>query len=237
MSDSPAQPTPRRDFLARVATTAAVVIASSAIAAPLAVSDGRAEGLPRESAHPDFDDSWTQRVRAAKHRAVFDSPNVGDGLALEHAAVFMDNYHEMFGTSDPDTVAVVVLRHEGTVMATNDAIWDKYAFGKRTTTKDPVTGDETKRNPFARIGADDKYALVSPGASLSALSARGVILLACNRALMHFATEEAKKRNQDVEKTRAEFRTGLLPGVILQPSGIYAVTRAQEAGCTFLKST
>lgn len=236
MSDSPAQPTPRRDFLARVATTAAVVIASSAIAAPLAASDGPAS-RSGDPVPPDFDDSWTQRVRAAKHRAVFDSPSVGEGLALEHAAIFMDNYHEMFGTGDPDSVAVVVIRHDGIALATNDAIWEKYQLGKRTTTKDPVTGEEAKRNPFALIGAGDKHALISPGASFSTLLARGVILLACNRALMYLASQEAKARNQDVEKTRAEFRAGLLPGVTLQPSGIYAVTRAQEAGCAFVKST
>jgi intracellular sulfur oxidation DsrE/DsrF family protein len=238
MSDTQPQLTPRRAFLARVATTAAVVIASSAVATPLAAATVRRdETMPRDHAPPDFDDSWTQRVRAAKHRAVLDSPAVGDGLALEQAGIFMDGYHEMFGTSDAETIPVVVLRHEGVVMATNDAMWERYEFGKRTKTKDPVTGEETKRNPFVRIGADDRHALISAGASLSALAARGVILLACNRALMHLASEEAKTRNQDVEQTRAEFRAGLLPGVILQPSGIYAVTRAQEAGCTFLKST
>jgi hypothetical protein len=29
----------------------------------------------------------------------------------------------------------------------------------------------------------------------------------------------------------------VLPGVILQPTGVYAVLRAQEAGCAFFKST
>lgn len=238
MSHSQPQPTPRRDFIARVATTAAVVIASSAAATPLAAATVRRDdGAPTGHAPPDFDDTWTQRVRDAKHRAVFDSPGIGDGLALGQALIFMDNYHEMFGTTDAETVPVVVMRHGGTAMAVNDALWAKYELGEASKLEDPVTGKYATRNPFFKVDADDKRTELAPGASLSALAARGVILLACNRALMHFATSAAKKRNQDVEQTKAEFRAAVLPGVILQPSGIYAVTRAQEAGCTFIKST
>jgi intracellular sulfur oxidation DsrE/DsrF family protein len=235
VSDSLPSHTPRRDFLARMAATAAVVIAGAAQPASLSAAESGA-GIARRPS-PDFDDSWTDRVRAAKHRVVLDSPDVGDGLALEHATVFMDNYHQMFGTGDAETVPVVVMRHMGTMLAMNDALWEKYGLGARAKLKDPVSGEETKRNPFVRVGADDKFALISPAATLPALHARGVVLLACNRALMHFADQRAKERNADVESVRAEFRAGLVPGVILQPSGVYAVIRAQEAGCGFLKST
>ena len=235
MPDSPAPDTPRREFLARVAaTTAAVVIGGSAHSMPLGAL--AAAGTATRTS-PGFDDSWTERVRAAKHRVVFDSPGVGDGIALEQATVFMDNYHEMFGTSDAETVPVVVMRHMGTMLAMGDALWEKYGIGARAKLKDPVTGDETKRNPFVRVGAGDKFALIGPAATLPALRERGVVLLACNRALMHFAAERAKERNADVEEVRAEFRAGLVPGVILQPSGIYAVSRAQEVGCGVIKSS
>ena len=236
MSDS--RNTPRRRFLTRAAAaTAAVVASSTAAATPLAAAIERGAGAVRNPLSSDFDDTWTERVRAAKHRAVFDSPAVGDGLALEHASVFMDNYHEMFGTTDAETVAVVVMRHMGTALAVNDALWAKYQLGKFVGFKDPDTSKDAVRNIFFRIGADAKNSPISAGASLSSLSSRGAVLLACNRALMHLATTEATKRKQDLEKTKAEFRAAVLPGVILQPSGIYAVTRAQEAGCAFIKST
>jgi hypothetical protein len=191
----------------------------------------------RAPSSPDFDDSWTARVRAAAHRAVFDSPDVADGLALGHAAVFMDNYHEMFGTNDADTVSVVVLRHQGTVIAMGDALWEKYELGKRTKLVDPVTGEVAKRNPFVNVSRDDKHALIEPDCTLPTLRARGAVLLACNRALMHFATQKAREMKLDVDDVKAEFRNGLVPGVILQPSGIYAVVRAQEAGCGVVRST
>ena len=231
--------TPRRSFLARAAAAAAAFAAGSAAATtPLAAAAiERTPGATRSPLSPDFDDTWTERVRAAKHRAVFDSPAVGGGLALEHALVFMNNYHEMFGTSDAETVPVVVMRHMGTALAVNDALWAKYELGKLVSFKDPDTSKDAVRNIFFRIGADAKNSPISAEASLSSLAARGAVLLACNRALMHLATNEATKRKQDLEQTKAEFRAAVLPGVILQPSGIYAATRAQEAGCAFIKST
>lgn len=231
-------PTPRREFLARAATTAAVIVAGSACASPLGAAGVSAEdAMHRGPASPDFDDTWTAQVRAAAHKAVFDSPDVSDGLALGHAAVFMDNYHEMFGTRDADTVPVIVLRHQGTVIAMGDALWDKYELGKRTKLVDPVTGDEARRNPFVNVGKDDKHALIEPGCTLPALRARGAVLLACNRALMHFAAQKAKEMKLNEDEVKAEFRAGLVPGVILQPSGIYAQIRAQEAGAELVKST
>ena len=237
MTDS--RNTPRRNFLTRVAAATAAVAASSAAATtPLAAAAiDRGTGTARNPLSSDFDDSWTARVRAAKHRAVFDSPAVGDGLALEHASVFMNNYREMFGATDAETVAVVVMRHMGTALAVNDALWAKYELGKLVSVKDPDTSKDAVRNIFFRIGADAKNSPVSPESSLSSLAARGAVLLACNRALMHLATTEATKRKQDLEQTKAEFRAAVLPGVLLQPSGIYAATRAQEAGCAFIKST
>ena len=237
MSQDP-NPTPRREFLARAATTAAIMVAGSACASPLAAATVNPDDVRhRASASPEFDDTWTTRVRAAAHKAVFDSPSVEDGLALGHAAAFMDNYHEMFGTSDADTVPVIVMRHQGTVLAMGDALWDKYELGKRTKLVDPTTGDVAKRNPFVTVGKDDTHAVIEAGSTLPALRARGAVLLACNRALMFFAEQKARELKLNVDDVKAEFRAGLVPGVILQPSGIYAVVRAQEAGAGLVRST
>ena len=232
MSDSTPPATPRREFLARAAAAAGAVVVGTSCASPLAAAPARVAA--RSAA---FDDSWAARVGAAKHRAVFDSPGVDDGLALEHALTYLTGFQEMFDTRDADMGVVVVLRHAGTVMAMGDALWDKYELGKFTKTKDPGTGVEARRNPFLSIAPGKEDSSISAGATLPALRARGVVLLACNKALMNFAGREAKKRGQDVEATRAEMRAGLVPGVLLQPSGIYATMRAQEVGCGFIKSS
>ena len=225
----------RRDFLAQVAT-AAVVMAGTACAAPLSAAAGHATPA-RSSGTAPFDDSWSLRVKAAAHRAVFDSPGIEDGLALTHATFFMQGYQEQFGAGDGAVVPVVVMRHQGTPMALGDALWEKYALGERTKVKDPRTGKEALRNPFIHVEKDDRRALVSQAASLEGLHASGVILLACNKAAMRIAGEVAQKFGKDADEVRAEFRNGLAPGVLLQPSGIYAVLRAQDVGCAFIKST
>ena len=210
-------------------------MAGTACAAPLSAAAG---GTSRAaSLAAPFDDTWTLRVKAARHRAVFDSPAVDDGLALMHATFFMSGYEEQLGARGNDVVPVVVLRHLGTPMALGDALWEKYALGERAKVKDPRTGKDALRNPFIHVEKDEKGALVPQAASLEGLRASGAIVLACNKAAMRIAGEIAKKFGKDAEEVRAEFRAGLAPGVVLQPSGIYAVLRAQDAGCAFIKST
>ncbi len=233
---APKNPSPdRREFLTHVATAAALV-AGAACAAPLA-----AESLPASRSRPSkgapFDDSWTRRVAAAKHRAVMDSPGIEDGLALMHATYFMQGFREQLDVGASDILAVVVLRHQGTVIALTDSLWERYAIGERYKVKDPATGKDALRNPFLRVSKDDTNALVPPEASLEGLLASGAVLLACNKAAMRLAGQVAQKYNRNADEVRAEFRDGIVPGVLLQPSGIYATLRAQEVGCAFIKST
>lgn len=236
MSESKSQSSDRRDFLSHMAA-AAVVLAGTACAAPMAAAgQSLSAGGPFTGKAP-FDDAWTRRVTSAKHRAVFDSPDVLDGQVFFHATSYMSGYHEMFGTGTDEVVPVIVMRHRGTVLAFNDALWEKYALGERAKVTDPITGKPALRNPFIQGDADEKKALVSPAESLEGLKARGAILLACNKAAMGFASEMAKKLKRDEEEVRAEVRNGIVPGVLLQPSGIYAVLRAQDVGCAFIKST
>lgn len=236
MSASEKPSSHRREFLAHVATAAAVM-AGTACAAPLAAAGLKSAPSGGASRTAPFDDNWTRRVTAAKHKAVFDSPGVDDGLALTHATFFMQGYREQLGAGGDDVVPVVVLRHAGTVIAMNDFLWEKYALGERAKVKDPVTGKDALRNPFLHVSKDDKDPLVSPEASLQGLIASGAVLLVCNKAAMRYAGQMAQKFNRDPEEVRAEIRANIVPGVMLQPSGIYATLRAQDAGCAFMKST
>lgn len=236
MFESSKSSSDRREFLAHVATAAAV-LAGTACAVPLAAST--LQGAPGSGAShtTPFDDSWTRRVMAAKHKAVFDSPNVEDGLALTHATLVMQGYRDQFGVAEGDVVPVVVLRHFATVIAMNDALWAKYRLGEQFKIKDPATDKDALRNPFIRVSKDDKNPLVAPDASIEGLLASGAVLLACNRAAMRYAGQMAEKFHRDPEEVRAEVRAGIVPGVLLQPSGVYATIRAQDVGCSFLRST
>ena len=116
-----------------------------------------------------------------------------------------------------------------------DALWDRYELGARVKLRDERTGKWARRNPFAVVDPADPHAM--PGLSLEALHARGALLLACNLALMNLGGQLAAKTKGDAAAVRAELRAGLLPGVELVPSGVFGVMRAQEAGCTYMRST
>src|SRR5262249_38186758 len=124
--------TPRRDFLGQIAASA-MVLAGAACAAPAAQAPTPgptpAGTSPGGSQATQWDDTWFARL-SAKHKAVFDSPEIEDGLALANASGYIRGMHDAIGADERDVQTVVVVRHHGVVMAFNDAMWQKYAIGK-----------------------------------------------------------------------------------------------------------
>src|SRR5256885_255112 len=90
-----------------------------------------------------------------------------------------------------------------------------------------------RRNPFWSAPPESPRA--RDRSTLEALLDRGVTLLVCNIAAMNWAARLAQKLERDVEEARNQVRTGLVPGAILVPSGIFALIRAQNAGCAFMR--
>ncbi|HXE61479.1 MAG TPA: hypothetical protein VN607_12270 [Gemmatimonadaceae bacterium] len=238
----PSPASPRRGFLAQLATAAVAFAAGDLVRPPRAA----AESMPNERVDPravtdttpaprgPWDLSWVDKL-TAQHRQVFDSPAIADGEALNKAGLYLDGYHEIYGTSDKDVNVVIVIRHKGIPMALGDAVWARYDFlADRTKLKDPTTGKKAKRNPFVGVKPNDAYAMTNPTSSLDSLIARGVIVLCCNLALGSVAQLLADKTKQSVDTVEAELKRSLVPGVTLVPSGIFGVTRAEEAGCHYL---
>lgn len=236
---SPEHGSGRREFLGQLAATALVAVGAAACAPATVAQSGASAGTaptPSPRPHlpaPRLDDSWTTRL-VARHKAVFDSPEIAGGKALGQAWAYMRGYHDMYGTADADIQAVIVMRHAGIPMAFTDALWEKYELGKELKLSDPTTGKPARRNPFFKVANNDEYALVPEDGSLDAFRARGAILLGCNLAAMSYAYRFAQRTKVDVEEARAEVRENLVPTVSLQPNGIFAVLRAQEAGCVMM---
>jgi hypothetical protein len=244
MSIEADQPTARREFLGQIAVSA-IVLAGTACAAP--ASTTQAAPAPAPASNPDagprepthWDDSWFARL-TAKHKAVFDSPEVEDGIAIEHAVLFLSGMKAALGAGHGDAQAVIIIRHAGVVMGFNDAIWSKYEIGKERKVKDELTGKWAMRNPFAlpspRQGSDQPPRPNSPdhpAANLAWFAENGHVLLVCDLATRGMSFILAKKAKTEQHAVYEELKANLVPGAILQPSGIYAVHRAQEAGCTF----
>jgi hypothetical protein len=245
---NPSEPvTPRREFLGQLAASA-IVLAGTACAtpatgaqttpSPAAASEGAARPpKPDEPTH--WDDSWSGRL-VAKHKAVFDMPEVNDGEAIYHAGMWIGGTREALAPAPGDIQAVIVIRHAAVVLAFSDAIWAKYELGKERKVKDDATGKWAVRNPYAAPAprsSNDSSTKASgadePGSDLAWFARNGHVLLACDVATRGMSYILAKKVKGEQSAIYQELKVNLLPGVILQPSGIYAVHRAQEAGCTY----
>ena len=213
----------RRNF---IGTLGASALAAS-LEAPAAAS---ATAAP--AADEKWDTSWTERIDR-KHRATFDSPQFSNGAALYRALIWKTEYQEVYGTPPEDMNAVLVLRGEGVWLAMNDEFWKTYKVGEENNFKSGSAGKFRSANPIASAPAD-----ASPAAAertLPKFMAAGNIVLACHRAfggVVDLVKKTDKLATDDEAEKKA--RGFLLPGVILQPSGVFATLRAQEAGCHYI---
>jgi hypothetical protein len=245
----------RRRFIARVAGGTAAIAAGLSATELIAQQGGSPQYPPPQGG---WDMSWVDRVERLKHRQVFDVPELADGVVFNNVSVYLRGFAEVYKTTDADMGVVVVFRHQAVPGVLNDDMWKRIKLGERTKIKDPATGELALRNPYLRIkpespAAAPNAASAAPGAPAAAAGAdpgpagpamgvdtliqRGFTVICCNLALMRNVAPLARAEGLSTEDARTAVINSLVPGVIRMPNGVFAVTRAQEAGCHFLRST
>ena len=76
------------------------------------------------------------------------------------------------------------------------------------------------------------------GLSVPQFIAAGGIVLACNLALTLDVAPKFKARDKSTDEAAHKAAVAaLIPGVILQPSGVFAAIRAQQVGCTYVRAS
>lgn len=213
--------TKRRDFITQLGVAAAALVVDA---------DEMRAKTPASTS--DWDTSWLDRLAKAQYRVVFNASVIDDGGVMDYANTFFEHFHEVHGTTNAQTRPVIVFRRLGTPMALNDAMWDRYTLGDDAKVIDAVTREPAKRNVFwkAPPGALPE----SAGTKLESLQARGLISLVCNVAATNLARRLANRTKTDPETVIKEVKANLVPGAVLVPSGIYALIRAQNAGCAYM---
>jgi hypothetical protein len=212
----------RRDFLDRLALGAAT-LAALPIPLPLAAApapDGK------------WDLSWVQRI-AGKHRVVLDVPEIDNAYGVWRASIWASQYQEVLGAQPRDLSTVLVLRHNAIFLAMREAFWQQYGVGKAKGAMHPVSRTATDRNPALLADVPAPFDALA----LDKLIARGGIVLACNLAFDEPIEMINAKDGLGDEAARARAIEMHVPGVTLQPSGIFAVIRAQEAGCLYVRAS
>jgi intracellular sulfur oxidation DsrE/DsrF family protein len=119
-------------------------------------------------------------------------------------------------------------------------MWQKYEIGKDKKIKAPRSEEWATQNLWiasrggrGNAGGDSS----EPQGNFAWLATHGHILLACDRATRNYANTIARNFKLEQRAVYDEIKANLVPGFILAPTGVYAVLRAQEAGCAYIRST
>jgi hypothetical protein len=151
----------------RTSRRSAIVLASAACATPAATATPapgscsataakwkRGAGVGGGGAIPartSWDDSWFSKL-TAKHKAVFDSPEINDGLVIANATGYIRGMRDAIGAGENDVQTVVVIRHAAVAMLFNDAMWEKYPIGRLRNVKAPRSGGVGDEESIRRDG-------------------------------------------------------------------------------------
>jgi hypothetical protein len=176
-----------------------------------------------------WDMSWRDKV-VGDFRAVFDSPEVNEGVGLWRAADWKRSVKAVYGDAAKDASAVLVIRHKAIPMALNNAFWERHAIGEEQKITKPRSEEFVTVNPFLSTPDSSES---DRSNSLDGFMADGGIILACNYALMQMVAREARKLGVPSREARDATLQYLIPGIIVQPSGFFAALEAQRAGCHF----
>jgi hypothetical protein len=217
--------TPRREFLGLLGAGA---LASAAPSIMVGAQPAR-RATPRGQRGP-WDLSWTERLRT-RYRVVFDAPDLSEGDPILRAMVWGRQYQEAFGVEPRQAARVLVLRHLAIHFAMNDRYWARFGIAAET----GFNGSDGKPlalNPVraARADVPEPYRNLT----LEAFQQSGGIVLACQLALTHYVVPRYQAAGLGEAEAAEAALADMLPGIIRQPSGIFAVSVAQDHGCRYV---
>lgn len=217
----------RRDFLGKIAAGAAAMGTVS-----IAPFEAQAEQFFPPNENADDPEAWFNKIKG-KHRIVFDATQPHELMPFAWPKVFLLT-NEATGTAGKDCSVVVVLRHDAIPYAFQSDLWAKYKLGELFKAHDPLTKQPATFNPFWKPKEDYKIPGVgSVPIAINQLQDSGVMFCVCNMAITVYSAVAADMMKMDAETVKKEWVAGILPNVQLVPSGVWALGRAQEKGCTY----
>jgi hypothetical protein len=215
---------PRREFLGKLSATAAGL---ATLSSSFMLSAEPSPVLTDAEA-------WIKKIKG-KHRVVFDATQPHDILPFAWPRVFLMT-NEKTGTPATDCGVMVVLRHSAIPYAMEDRLWEKYHFGDVFKVEDPMTKAPAVRNPFWQPKPGD---FKIPGVGnvaigINELMNSGVMLCVCDMAMTVYSSAIAEQMKMDGAEIKKDWESGVLPGIQPVPSGVWALGRAQENGCSYI---
>lgn len=218
MRDNSSAPVARRSFLSRFGTGLTIFGAAWAGGAAPEAQQARS-GEWQAGRHAQ--DDWLDGI-PGKHRLVFDTTSApGLGSAMLYANNYFLANQSGYELKDSDLAVVIVVRHNSTAFAYNNAVWSKYGatLSRITEFMDPKTKEPFSANPH-----------LSGAFGIEVLTRRGIQLAVCQMATRRFAGVLAQGAGGTADAVYNELVSNLVPNAHMVPAGIVALNRAQERG-------
>jgi len=229
MSDSDSFKTDRRRFVGAVAALGAGTALTPDGSVRLFFASARAASPGRSS------DEWLDQLKG-KHRLLFDAPEPDGGTVLRHIRTYLDTWREAYDVPERDVSVIVTLYARTTPLGLQDAMWAKYQLGAALSLTDSTTSAPLVRNYFAHPQRGDPVADGTPESSMESLQGRGVVFALCNNALKRWAGRLEKGGMGSAEEVHADLSAHALPGVVIVPDVLIAMTKAHERGFASVRS-
>ena len=224
------QSTDRRSFLGSLAA-GATTMGITTMVAPLSLNAKQQNYLGND-VHPA--EAWLNKIKG-KHRVVFDVPHPNEIFPFAWPRIFLVT-NGVTGAPESDCGVMVILRHTGIPYAMEDRLWEQYKFGEFFKAEDPATKAPALRNPFwkPKEGAFNIPGFGVVPIGINELQASGVMFGVCDAALTVYGAIAAQQMGKDAAAVKKDWVSGLLPGIQVVPSGVWALGRAQEKGCSYV---
>lgn len=174
-------------------------------------------------------DGALKKLSSRRYRQVFDAPRPNESLPVIWSWAFLHTFNKL-QVPDSNVGCFVILRHEAIPLGMQDAVWAKYKLGEVFKIEDKTTKAPSVRNVVTNIRPED---LPIPEMALEKVQARGVVFGVCDLAMTVYSMKLAGDNNMKPDDVKKDLVAGLLPGMVVLPSGVYAVHRAESAGFTY----
>ena len=197
--------------------------------------------LPRDvwdddaDAQPTFDTTWAQKLTGT-YKAVFDVPELTEGGGVFRAGLWRTHHAQLLQATPADLSPVLVIRHNAMPFIMTHEFWDRYDVAAKEKLKHPMNGQETRRN-IVMLDESDGMPAQFASYALDKQIAAGTIVLACNMAFSAMVALVREVDKLQGSAAREKAMSMIVPGVMLQPNGIFAVTYAQHHGCGYVAAS
>ena len=165
---------------------------------------------------------------------MFDVAAHKNGKPIAQARNYLNGWRDAFGVQEKDINLVIGVHGEGIPFVMNDAFWTRFKIGEQYEVTDGSTKQPATVNSFTMAHAASA-GLVSPEQSVEALQKRGVRFLICNNTIAGATAKLSAAGFGTAAEIKPAIIAGLLPGVIIVPAMVVALTQLQERGVKYTK--